>query len=76
MSRRIAILGQGLSAMTLAALLSTMPSAKVVMPTRRPELEAGFDFNQLIDLDEKRRKRADRKAHLKAAGSRAFGGDA
>lgn len=74
MNNRIAIIGQGVSAATLALLLSTMPGAQVVLPERRRDLEPGFDFNDTLDLDRKRRKRAERQAHLKAAGSRAFGG--
>jgi hypothetical protein len=55
-----------------AGLLAAAPPT--IMPTRRRDLEAGFDFNSIIDLEGKDRKRAERKAHLKAAGSRAFQG--
>ena len=73
---RVGIIGHGLSAVTLVALLAGLPGAQVIMPTRRRDLEANFDFNSTIDLDGKNRKRAERKAHLKAAGSRAFQGQA
>lgn len=73
---RMAAVTSGLSAFAMGALLSVLPGAFAIMPTRRRDLEANFDFNALIDLDAKDRKRADRKAHLKAAGSRAFQGQA
>lgn len=59
-------------ALSMAGLLAAAPPA--IMPTRRRDLEPGFDFNSIIDLEGKARKRADRQAHLKAAGARAFGG--
>ncbi|MNQ50646.1 hypothetical protein D3C85_646020 [compost metagenome] len=43
-----------------------------VLPTRRPDLEPGFDMNDSLDLDDRRRRRAARKQHLKAAGQRAM----
>lgn len=69
MTPRIALIA--LAAAT-AGILSAAPPT--IMPTRRRDLEAGFDFNSIIDLEGKDRKRAERKAHLKAAGARAFGG--
>lgn len=61
-------------ALAAAGILAAAPPA--IMPTRRRDLEPGFDFNSIIDLEGKARKRADRRAHLKAAGSRAFQGQA
>lgn len=71
---RVGLVTNGLSAVAMAALLSAIPGAYAIMPTRRRDLEANFDMNRMIDLGEKDRKRELRKAHLKAAGSRAFQG--
>lgn len=71
---KIAIIGgNALKLIALSALLSA-GSGPAVMPVRRPELEPDYDMNDLIDLDSKADRKEDRKARLKAAQSKAFGG--
>lgn len=45
------------------------------MPIRRAELEPGYDMNDLIDLEGKAKRKAGRKARLKAAQAKAFSGE-
>ena len=72
---RVLIVGAGaLKAAALSAALMNAGSVPVVMPSRRPELEPGFDMNLLIDLEGKAERKADRKSRLKAAQAKAFGG--
>lgn len=63
--------GAGIGAAALAALLSATPLV-AVMPTRRPEFGPGFDMNELVDIDLKRKKSRARKERMKAVGQRAW----
>lgn len=73
--RKVLVLGA--NALCAAALASALFNAgPAVMPPRRAELEPGYDMNDLIDLEGKAERKADRKARLKAAQARAFGGKA
>lgn len=72
--KKVLILGA--NALCAAALASTLVnSGPAVMPTRRAELEPDYDMNDLIDLDGKAGRKADRKARLKAAQAKAFSGE-
>ena len=62
---RVAIVGAGVTAAALAAILSAGHHV-AVMPTRRPEFEPGFDLNQTLDDAGKRAERQARKADRKA----------
>lgn len=64
-----------LYAFAFSAVLSVTAGMAAVMPTRRADLEPGFDFNDLIDLSKGRdARKEDRKSRLKAAQSKAFSG--
>lgn len=75
---RVAVIGTGLQAAALAAILAAGGHQPVPVPARRPEFEPGFDMNQLLDDPGKRAERAerkaDRKARLRDAQRRAFEG--
>lgn len=69
------VLVLGANALCAAALSSALLNAgPAVMPTRRAELEPGYDMNDLIDLEGKAERKADRKSRMKAAQAKAFGG--
>ncbi|MND96335.1 hypothetical protein D3C76_1410170 [compost metagenome] len=77
---RLAVIGAGLQAAAIAAVLS-FGNQLAVLPTRRREFEPDFDLNQLLDDPGKRAERdarkADRKARMRDAQRRAFtGGEA
>lgn len=68
------VLVLGANALCAAALASALFNAgPAVMPARRAELEPGYDMNDLIDLEGKEKRKADRKTRLKAAQAKAFG---
>lgn len=70
--RKVLILGGNtLAAATLAATLGAS-GERVVMPSRRLELEPGYDMNDLIDLESKAERKKDRKARMKELQAKAF----
>lgn len=75
---RFAVIGTGLQAAALAAILAAGGHQPVPVPTRRPEFEPDFDMNQLLDDPGKRaereRRKADRKTRMRDAQRRAFEG--
>lgn len=73
--RKIAIIGgDAIRAAAIAAALLNTGAMPVVMEPRRPEFEPCYDMNDLIDLEGKAERKADRKSRLKAAQTKAFGG--
>lgn len=75
---RFAIVGAALPAAALAAILSA-GHHQVVMPTRRPEFEPGFDFNELLpdagNREQRKARKAERRGRLQAAQRAAIEGD-
>lgn len=64
-----------LYAVALSAALIGTAGMAAIMPTRRADLEPGFDFNNLIDLSNGRDDRkAERKERMKAIQTKAFAG--
>lgn len=69
-------INHGKSALTAAMLALILGAGQqvAVMPSRRRELEPGYDMNDMLDLGGRDQRKAARKAKLRAAGSRAFTG--
>ena len=66
-----------LYAVALSAALIGTAGMAAIMPTRRADLEPGFDFNWLIDLSKGRDDRkVDRKERMKAVQAKAVRGTA
>jgi len=67
--------GKSLLTASVLALLLAGSQQVAVMPARRRELEPDYDMNEMIDLGLRGQRKAERKAKLRAAGSRAFRGE-
>lgn len=75
---RVAVVGAGVTAAALAAILSAGHQV-AVLPERRREFEVGVNLNDMLDDAGRRADRANRKAEkaerLRALQRRAFQGD-
>lgn len=75
---RVAVVGAGVTAAALAAILSAGHQV-AVLPERRREFEVGVNLNDMLDDAGRRADRANRKAEkaerLRALQRRAFQGE-